>query len=148
MSFDFFFCCIMVQTSSFIFPHVSSPRHMNITSIFETSYGVAQELGHPFTITTKNAKLTKSFWVMLEFVLLSRWEVYCCSIGESLFCCCLGFYYYHFVNTSAGGLVVIPDGIIRPVVSVSALSWLLRYMHYWNLNFLNKVIIIKTIYRP
>jgi len=29
------------------------------------------------------------------------------------------FYYYHWVNTSAGGLLV-PEGIIRPVVGASA----------------------------
>jgi len=33
----------------------------------------------------------------------------------------LRFYYYHWVDTSAGGLLV-PEGIIRPVVSVSALT--------------------------
>jgi aryl-alcohol dehydrogenase-like predicted oxidoreductase len=30
----------------------------------------------------------------------------------------LRFYYYHWVDTSAGGLLD-PDGIIRPVVSAS-----------------------------
>jgi hypothetical protein len=30
------------------------------------------------------------------------------------------------VDTSAGGLLV-PEGIIRPVVSVSALTWFIRY---------------------
>ena len=36
------------------------------------------------------------------------------------------FYYYHWVDTSAGGLLV-PEGIIRPVVSASALTWFNRY---------------------
>ena len=31
------------------------------------------------------------------------------------------FYYYHWVDTSAGGLLV-PEGNIRPVVSASALT--------------------------
>jgi hypothetical protein len=31
------------------------------------------------------------------------------------------FYYYHWVDTSAGGLLV-PEGIIQPVVSASALT--------------------------
>jgi hypothetical protein len=53
------------------------------------------------------------------------------------------FYYYHWVDTSAGGLLV-PEGIIRPVVSASALSWFNRYMCYWNLQFLNNESIIKT----
>ena len=40
------------------------------------------------------------------------------------------FYYYHWVDTSAGGLLV-PKGIIRPVVSVvSALPWFIRYIYY------------------
>ena len=36
------------------------------------------------------------------------------------------FYYYHWVETPAGGLLV-PEGIIRPVVSVSTLTWFIRY---------------------
>jgi hypothetical protein len=40
----------------------------------------------------------------------------------------LRFYDY---NTSDGGLLV-PDCIIRPVVSVSALTWFIRYNYYWN----------------
>ena len=35
----------------------------------------------------------------------------------------LRLYYYHWVDISAGGLV-IPDGVIHPVVNVSALVWL------------------------
>jgi hypothetical protein len=35
--------------------------------------------------------------------------------------------FYHWVNTSAGGLFVLED-IIRPVVSVLALSWFIRYI--------------------
>jgi hypothetical protein len=40
----------------------------------------------------------------------------------------LRFYnmFYHYVDTSAGGLLVI-RGIIRPVVSVLALTWFIRY---------------------
>jgi hypothetical protein len=53
------------------------------------------------------------------------------------------FYCYHWVDTSPGGLLV-PEGIIRPVVSVSALTWFIRYIYYWNLQFLNNVIIDKT----
>ena len=33
--------------------------------------------------------------------------------------------------------------IILPVVSVSALTWFIRYIYYWNLQFLNNVIIHK-----
>jgi hypothetical protein len=39
----------------------------------------------------------------------------------------LRFYYYHWVDTSAGGLLV-PEGIIRIVVSASALTWFSRYI--------------------
>ena len=31
---------------------------------------------------------------------------------------------------------LVPEGIIRPVVSVSALTWFIRYIYYWNLQFL------------
>ena len=37
------------------------------------------------------------------------------------------FYYYHWVDTSAGELLV-PVGIIRPVVNASALTWFNRYV--------------------
>jgi hypothetical protein len=46
-----------------------------------------------------------------------------------------------------GGLLV-PLGIIHPVVSASALTWFIRYIYYWNLPFLNSVIIIKTRAHP
>jgi hypothetical protein len=38
----------------------------------------------------------------------------------------------------------IPEDIIHPVVRVSALTWFIRYIYYWNLQFLNNVIIINT----
>jgi hypothetical protein len=38
-------------------------------------------------------------------------------------------HYYHWVETSAGGLLV-PEGIIRPVVIDSALTWFSRYIYY------------------
>jgi hypothetical protein len=44
---------------------------------------------------------------------------------------------------NSGGLLV-SEIIICPVVSVSALTWFIRYMYHWNLQFLNNVIIIKT----
>jgi hypothetical protein len=50
---------------------------------------------------------------------------------------------YDWVNTSAGG-VLVPESIIRPVVSASALTWYIRYIYYWKLQFLNNVIINKT----
>jgi hypothetical protein len=38
-------------------------------------------------------------------------------------------YYYHWIDTSAGGILV-SDGIIRPIVSVSALMRFIRYIYY------------------
>ena len=36
---------------------------------------------------------------------------------------------YVFITiTSAGGLLLVPEGIIRPVVSYSALTWFIRYI--------------------
>jgi hypothetical protein len=49
----------------------------------------------------------------------------------------------NWVDTSTGELLV-PEGIICPVVSVSALTWFIRFSYYWNLQFLNNVIINKT----
>jgi len=50
---------------------------------------------------------------------------------------------YHWVDTSAGGLLV-PEGIILPVVNISVLTWLIRYIYNCNLQFLNNTIIIKA----
>jgi hypothetical protein len=55
----------------------------------------------------------------------------------------LRFYYYHCVDTTAGTLLV-PEGIIHPVVSVSALTWFIGYIYHWKLRFLKNVIIINT----
>jgi hypothetical protein len=40
------------------------------------------------------------------------------------------------------------EGIIRPVVSVSALTWFIRYNYYWNLQSLHNAIINKTKLLP
>jgi hypothetical protein len=34
--------------------------------------------------------------------------------------------------------------IVRPVVSAPVLTWSIRYINYWNLQFQNNVIMIKT----
>ena len=52
------------------------------------------------------------------------------------------FYYYQWVGTS-GGRLLAPEGIIRPVVSVLALTWFIRYIYYYNLRFLENVNVIK-----
>ena len=41
-------------------------------------------------------------------------------------------------------LLVEWGDIIRPVVSILAQAWSIRYIYYWNLQFLNNAIIIKT----
>jgi len=47
------------------------------------------------------------------------------------------------MDTSAGELLV-PEDIIRPVDSVSALTWFIRYIYHCNLLFVNDPIITKT----
>ena len=37
------------------------------------------------------------------------------------------FYYYHWVETSTGGLLLL-EGIIRLVVSVSVLTWFITFI--------------------
>jgi hypothetical protein len=52
--------------------------------------------------------------------------------------------YYHWIDTPAGGLLV-HEGIILPVVSVSTLTLFIRYICYWNWNWkISDVIIINT----
>ena len=51
------------------------------------------------------------------------------------------FYYYNWVDTSAGGLIV-SDGIIHPVISAPALAWFIRYIYYWKLQFQNNVLLL------
>ena len=38
------------------------------------------------------------------------------------------FYYYQRIDTSAGGLLVL-EGILRPVISASALTWFITYIY-------------------
>jgi hypothetical protein len=42
------------------------------------------------------------------------------------------------------GELLVPDGISHQLVSVSSLTSFIRYIYYWNLQFLNNEIIIKT----
>ena len=51
----------------------------------------------------------------------------------------LRVYYYHWVDTSAGGLLVI-----CPVVRANALTYFISYIYYQKILFLNNVIIIKS----
>ena len=47
---------------------------------------------------------------------------------------------------SGSQIVFIPWEYYSPVVSVSALIWLIRYIHFRNLHFLNDIIILIFIY--
>jgi hypothetical protein len=83
----------------------------------------------------------------LSFV--STWVHPCVLLGSVLliffvFCVPITCLYVLSLDTTAGGLFV-PEGIIHPVVSVSTLTWFIRYIYYWNLQFINNVIIIKII---
>jgi hypothetical protein len=40
--------------------------------------------------------------------------------------------------------LLVPEGIIRPVVSVSVLTWIIRDIYYWNGQFLDDLICIET----
>ena len=46
--------------------------------------------------------------------------------------------------TMPAGLLLVLDGILSPVVSVSAMTKFPRYIYYCNLQFLTNGIIIKT----
>ena len=52
-------------------------------------------------------------------------------------------YYYQWIDTSIGGILV-PEGIIRSVVSASEQIWFIRYIFYRNVQFLTHEIIIKN----
>ena len=56
----------------------------------------------------------------------------------------LRFYFYHWTDTSAGGLLV-SEGIVRPVVSTSILTWFIICFYYRNLQFLNIMIKINVL---
>ena len=47
---------------------------------------------------------------------------------------------YHLVDTTAAGGLLVPEDSIRIVV----LAWFIIYICYWNLQFLNNVIIAKA----
>ena len=52
----------------------------------------------------------------------------------------LRFHYYHKVDISTGGLLILMGrGIIRAVISDSVLTWFIRYSYYWYLRFVNSV---------
>ena len=48
----------------------------------------------------------------------------------------------YVVIASIGDLLIHED-TIRPVLSVTEVAWFIRYICYWNLKFLNNVIIIR-----
>ena len=83
---------------------------------------------------------------IFSFPIFWLWAYLMKVIPETLrnhYICYLRFYYYHWVGTSVCGLLV-PHGIIRPVISALALTWFNRYIYYWNLHLRNNVIISIT----
>jgi hypothetical protein len=51
--------------------------------------------------------------------------------------------YLHLITfTMSIPLLLVHESIIHPVVSASALTWFIRHIYYWNLQFLNNVYII------
>jgi hypothetical protein len=50
----------------------------------------------------------------------------------------LQFYYYYWVDTSAGGRLV-PEGIIHPVIFFLKLTLFIRYIKVCNLQFLKNL---------
>ena len=67
-----------------------------------------------------------------KHVVCSKFDIYGVSLS-------LGQYLCWWIIRVPGA-----NGIIRPVVGASALTWCIRYIYYRNLQFLNHVIIIKT----
>ena len=54
------------------------------------------------------------------------------------------YYFLNSTNVASANRLLVPDGLINPVVNASALTWLIILFHR-NLQFLNHVtIIIKT----
>ena len=56
------------------------------------------------------------------------------------------FYYYHWVDTTAGGLLV-PEGIIRPVVGASVLTTISKIHFVTNSLLINFEILLKLRYQ-
>jgi hypothetical protein len=74
--------------------------------------------------TSDNLNLPLTYMTLAEFLAIIFRPLYFLATREacrSHFIGHLHLYYYHWVDTSAGGLIV-PESIIRPVVSVSALT--------------------------
>ena len=45
-------------------------------------------------------------------------------------CALILIYYYYWIDISAGGGLLVPEGIIRPVDSVSVLIWFISYTYH------------------
>ena len=48
------------------------------------------------------------------------------------------------VSSTSAGWLLVPNGIIHPVINTSTLTLIVMYIYYWNLQFLNNVNINKT----
>jgi hypothetical protein len=84
-----------------------------------------------------------SFGLLFGFPIFRLWGYLMEIIPETQYIRCLRFDYNQWVETTTGGLVILED-IIQPIVSASTLTWFIRYIYVWKLQFLDHVIIIKT----
>ena len=100
-------------------------------------------LSSHYKLTSRNTSCALNFISTLSLLSLDR---YLCWWARPEYSWKIGLWTLNTnqsINQSADGLLVIED-IIRPLISASALTWFIRCIHYWNLQFLNNVIINKT----
>ena len=74
------------------------------------------------TVTVKCRTALKELFLCLNLCLSVKLDCLACSFTFI-------FYYSYWFDISDSGLLVT-DGIIRPVLSVSALTWLIIYIYY------------------
>ena len=79
------------------------------------------------TLGDRNRLWLYCMW--LSYLLASSVPDECYSSKASYY---LRFYYSHWVDTSAGGLLV-SEGIARSIVNATALLWFITYFYYQNL---------------
>jgi hypothetical protein len=78
----------------------------------------------PSDVLSNNERLQQ----LTRAIVNVTWQIFV-RTKYDIFCVYLRFHYYHSVDTFAGGQL-ISEGIVRPVGSVSALTWFIRYIYY------------------
>ena len=72
--------------------------------------------------------MTVYFWRLFhQCIMHTKSDIYC-------------WHYYHWVDTIGGGGLLIPDGIIHPIVIASGLTWFIKYIFVLKLQSLKNVI--------